>query len=159
MRKLGLSDWASLAEIIGTIAVVASLLVVAYSIERNTATTSGQAINELYDANREIAQTVFANPELARIIDEGQTNFANLSDSDRRQFNWYVMMNLDIWERAIVRENEGMIGEQAVAGWHLYYHEFFKRSLSQELWDELKWNWTDPELFRRVEEAIADAEQ
>ncbi len=56
MRRLGLSDWASIAEITGTIAVVISLLIVAYSLERNTTALSGQIVNEMYDANREIGQ-------------------------------------------------------------------------------------------------------
>ena len=36
MERLKLTEWAALAEIIGTVAIVVSLLFVGYSINRNT---------------------------------------------------------------------------------------------------------------------------
>jgi hypothetical protein len=156
VRKLGLSDWASIAEITGTIAVVVSLLFVAYSLERNTTALSGQYVNEMYDANREISQILLANPELASIIERGQTDFASFSDSETLQYEQFLTLHLDIWERAITRENEGLIDEQSVAGWHKYYGEFFRRHMTRELWEEMRWQWTDPELFQRVDSALSD---
>lgn len=155
MRKLGLSDWASLAEITGTIAVVVSLLFVAYSIERNTTALSGQYVNEIYDANREISQILLANSELASIIERGVSDFASFSESETLQYEQYLSLHLDIWERAITRENEGLINERSVAGWHKYYGEFFRRRMTRELWEEMRWQWTDPELFHRVDSAVS----
>jgi len=54
MQKLRLSERASIAKIAATIGVVISLPVVAYSLERNTTDLSGQFVNDMYDANREI---------------------------------------------------------------------------------------------------------
>jgi hypothetical protein len=110
----------------------------------------------MYDANREISQILLVNPELASIIERGQTDFASLSDSEALQYEQFLTLHLDIWERAITRENEGLIDEQSVTGWHKYYGEFFRRSMTRELWEEMKWQWTDPELFQRVDSALSD---
>lgn len=154
MRKLRLSEWASIAEIAGTIAVVISLLFVAYSLERNTIAVSGQGVNEMYDANREIQLILLAHPELESIIDAGRKDAANLSGQERLQYLRYLTLCLDIWEKAITRENDGLINEKVIAGWHQWYHDFFRRHLTKDMWGEIKWNWTDPELIQRVEAAL-----
>jgi len=94
MRKPGLLEWASLAEIVGTTAVVISLLFVAYSLERNTIAVSGQVANDIYDANREIQLTLLTHPELESIIDRGRKDVSNLSDLERLQ---YIRFCFCIW--------------------------------------------------------------
>ena len=140
MRKLGLSDWASIAEIAGTIAVVISLLVVAYSLDRNTTALSGQIL--------------LVNPALESMIERAQADVSNLTISEYLQYKRYLGLHLDIWERAITRENEGLIDEQSVAGWHTFYQEFFRRYLTKEMWEEMEWQWTDSELHQRVDAAL-----
>lgn len=46
MARLKLTEWAASAEIIGTVAIVVSMLFVGYSINRNT--KEMQAVNENY---------------------------------------------------------------------------------------------------------------
>ena len=53
MKKRTLNEWASIAEIFSTVAVVISLLTVAYTIDRNTKAISRQGIDALYDGHRE----------------------------------------------------------------------------------------------------------
>jgi hypothetical protein len=154
MQRLRLADWASIAEIVGTVAVVVSLLIVAYSLERNTTALSGQFLNEMYDANREIGQILLLNPELVSIIDRGQADVSDLTPSEILQYKQYLALNLDIWERAITRENEGLIDERSVEGWHEYHHEFFRRSLTKKIWKEMRWQWKNPELHQRVDAAV-----
>jgi len=99
---------------------VISLPVVAYSLERNTTALSGQFVNDMYDANREVGQIRLANPDLSAIIERAQTDVSTISAPELIQFKQYLILNLDIWERAIVRQKEGLISEQAIAGWHRY---------------------------------------
>ena len=47
MKRLALPEWAALAEIIGTVAIIASLLFVAYEINRNTLVLQGTGENEI----------------------------------------------------------------------------------------------------------------
>jgi hypothetical protein len=65
---LNLSDWAALAEIIASIAVVISLLLVAYSIRRNTAEVELSNSNFLYELDTAIGADVSRDATLATII-------------------------------------------------------------------------------------------
>ncbi len=94
------------------------------------------------------------NPDLVSIIERGQADISDLSNSENLQYKQYLSLNLDIWERSITRENEGLIDEQSVAGWHQYHHEFFKRHLTRKTWEEIRWQWMDPELHQRVDAAL-----
>ena len=49
MRKLSLSEWAAIGELVGTFAVFVSLLFVVYSINQNTAAIQGSTENILFE--------------------------------------------------------------------------------------------------------------
>lgn len=49
MKKMTLSQWAQVAEIGGTLAVVISLLTVVWSINQNTAAMSARGVDDIYD--------------------------------------------------------------------------------------------------------------
>ena len=68
MKRLSLSEWSSIAEIVGAIAVVISLLFVTFSINKNTAMLETDAEREFLDAWRTTVQMPFyTNERLAEI--------------------------------------------------------------------------------------------
>ena len=68
MKRLSLSEWSSIAEIAGAIAVVISLLFVTVSINKNTAMLETNAEAEFLDAWRTTVQVPFyTNERLAEI--------------------------------------------------------------------------------------------
>ncbi len=144
----------AIGEFAGAIAVVISLLFVAFSIKRNTMALSGQGLNELYDGVREIDLIVFADPDLIKILETDASAVADLPEEDRLRYRQYVILILDVWERAIYRQIEGLIDERYLVGWHEYFGNFVRRHLSEEMWNEVRWIWELPELHRRVEDAL-----
>ena len=68
MMKLRLSEWASIAEVIGAIGIVISLIFVGVQVKENTdeirATNRHQLIGRAHSATTSIA----ANPEIAAVI-------------------------------------------------------------------------------------------
>jgi hypothetical protein len=68
MRKLGLSGWAAISEIVATVAVVFSLLLVAYSIMRNTDEMETSNSNLLYELNELISGDLSRDSGLATIF-------------------------------------------------------------------------------------------
>jgi hypothetical protein len=141
-------------EFVGLLAVVGSLLFLALEIRQNTAVVSGQSINEIYDAIREIDLISFADPELTRITMTTVDDVDDLTESDRQQYEMYLILMIEVWERAITRENEGLIDSDTVSGWHVYYDEFVARHVTPEIWARIRWNWKDPELHERVGRAL-----
>ena len=143
-------------EFVGLVAVVGSLIFLALEIRQNTTVVSGQSINEIYDAVREIDLIAFADPELTRITALTVDELPELGATELDQYEQYVILMLEVWERAISRENEGLIDSAAIESWHIYYEEFVKRHVTPEMWNEIRWNWKQAELHDRVEAALAD---
>ncbi len=156
MRKLSLSDWASVAEIAGTVAVVISLLFVAFSLERTTAAVSGQTADDVYDAVNQVDLAVLTNPEVMMVTIKGRVDFDGLSELEKEQYKNWAIMYLDIWERMHHREKEGLIQPQTIVGWNEYFAEWTKRNLSREIWKEIRWNWPTSDFSDLVDAAMAD---
>jgi hypothetical protein len=118
MRKLNLSEWAHVAEIAGTIGVVVSLLMVVYSLERNTVAISGSGANEIFDGLREIQVAVLSNRELVEITARGSADPGSLSAVEMDTYEMWAAMHLDLWDRMSIREIEGLINPAASAPWN-----------------------------------------
>jgi hypothetical protein len=111
MRKLGLSEWASLAEIVATVAVVISLLFVVISLERNTATM--QAINDNFIYELQYARTrdIVSSPGMASIYVKHR-NGEELSAEEQERFFWDKMQELSTWELAFNRHRDGLFSTE-----------------------------------------------
>ena len=151
MQKLNLSQWASVAEIGGTVAVVISLLLVVISLDRNTAALSAENTDDLYDALRQIELVVLNNFELADISVRGAANPDSLSEAETEIYKMWATMYLDLWERTLIRENAGLILPGTLEGWDEWYGEWVIRHLTYEMWKDLEWNWTEGSLRKKVE--------
>lgn len=154
MKKRTLAEWASIAEIIGTIAVVISLLTVAFTIERNTKAISRQGIDEMYDGHRELQLLMVADADLAFMIKKAQRDRSSLTEKELAQYERNIIISLDIWDKGIFAKNDGLIAAEDLEPWHKFYHRWVQVYLDRELWHELKWNWESPELSERVEAAL-----
>ncbi len=151
MKKLGLSEWAAVAEIAGTIGVVISLLMVVYSLNQNTIAISGQGVNDIYDGYREMQLAMIENPEMVMITKRGMADFDSLSESDQELYKLYVAMNLDLWDRMTTREREGLISPETSEAWHAFFREWTSRNVSRALWEQEKWGWPGAWFQQQVE--------
>ncbi len=111
MTKRKLSDWASVAEIISALAVVASLLYVGFEIQRNTKVglaSNRQAIAAraqelaLYSAETHIYRLLFAS-------DEEPTE---LTESEQDRLTAYIGALLRTTEEAILLYRDGLLDEE-----------------------------------------------
>lgn len=76
----------ALAEIIGAVAVVISLVYLAIQVRQNTAAVAAQAAHDALAAVRELNQHLMANPPMARIWRIGQEDPSALAEAERDQF-------------------------------------------------------------------------
>jgi hypothetical protein len=154
MRKLDLSEWAHVAEIAGTIGVVVSLLLVVYSLERNTVSVSGSGVNEIYDGMREIQIAVLTDRELSEIIVQGREDPESLTTAEAMAYETWVAIHLDLWDRLHNRESEGLIDSEASAPWHGFFREWTRRYVSREQWRQWKWGWPVGSFQAQVEAVL-----
>jgi hypothetical protein len=155
LRKLSLSEWASFAEIVGAFAVVVSLIFVIMSVDRNTAAITAQVGDSSYEAIRELNVNLLNNPELFDITSRAAANPESLNATELEKYKLWLHINLDLWERFYDWDRSGVI-EHNVGGWHDYFSAWTKRHVTKELWDDIKWKFTDPEFHAQVESALSD---
>ena len=117
MKRLRLKDWAALAEILGTIAVVISLLFVAHSINLNTTVLQSLNDNLLYDYDNLRIDDIVRDPSMAAILVKLK-NGETLSDVENVRFIEHKSRILNMWELAHDRHQDGLFPEDKWLGWN-----------------------------------------
>ena len=154
MKKLGLMEWSSIAEIVGTVAVVVSLLFVAYSVNRNTEELQGEHENDLYDADREIELALASDAVWTDIVRRGRYQTDELSESETFRYDLYVVQHLNLWEQMIGRHEQGLMPSDKFLSWDSFYERFVANFIHEDVWLRVKWNHSDPNFRQRVEAAM-----
>jgi hypothetical protein len=154
--RLKLPDWAALAEIAGTVAVVISLLFVAHNLERNTATISAQVSDDTYDALREIEGIRLASPELLALTGTGPPAFSALDAGQRELYVSWIALYLDEWERIYSRRDDGLIQPQNLDDWHAYFENWAERYVTPEVWADIRWRYAIGSVGEYMEQRFDD---
>lgn len=142
MKKLTLTDWAAVGEIVGTIAVVVSLLFVAYSIDRNTDATQASNENILFERHTALANLFLADPTLAELLLKKRSGDSGLSEVESIRWEKYELGMLDIWALAHSRYERSLLSEEQWVAWDRYFTYIFSEgteSISRERWGELNY--------------------
>ena len=108
-------------EWLGGIAVVASLLLVAYEIRQNTNTVSAQALYDLNESGKEMLLILATDAELARLFKMGDSDPDALNSEEWYRYRMYVWANLNMYESAWDFHRRGIIGEGFMEGTKLDY--------------------------------------
>ena len=156
MKKLTIIEWAAAGEIVGTIAVVISLLVVAYSIDRNTAATHASNENILFERHAELANQFMLDPTLAAILVKRRNGDADLSDVEAVRWEKYELNLLDIWAMAYNRHERELLAENQWGAWDTYFAHMFSsggEAISKSRWEELRYGF-DQDFWEHVGAAL-----
>lgn len=114
MRKLTLSEMANIAEVIGAVAVVLSLLYVGYQVRENTSEIRATNRQQLLGRAHTATQNMAASPELAAVLTKAFGGAA-LSPVEETQFGYVVRGLLYDIQEAYLLHREGRLDEQY---WH-----------------------------------------
>jgi hypothetical protein len=120
-------------ELIGILAVVVSLIFVAYEIRQNTNTAAAQAVFELNEAGR---QSLFLQPtdaDLMALIILAEDDLDALTDIQRQSYRRWVFAFLNLYESAGNHHQRGIIDDDDMEGWQVDYcdrmsNESFRRT-------------------------------
>lgn len=94
MHKLTLSNLANLAEIIGAVAIVISLIYVGQELKENTAAIQAFALQSITNASSASMRAVVENGEFAEIRLQGDRDPSQLSEVGRLR---YVLYQRQMW--------------------------------------------------------------
>ncbi len=116
MRKLQVSEWGSVAEVVSAIAVVISLIYVGLEVHRNTITqvqASTQAL--ISDINRTY-ETIAEDSELSCIYLRGLADFSGLSAHEKLRLSAFLMMAMRSLEDLHAQWLEGLVDARIWTG-------------------------------------------
>ncbi len=144
---MDLSYYANLAEILGTAAIVVSLIYVAVQIRQNTRATRLTTDQNVFHDLREATAIVAMDTEMATIQIKAMTDIANLSPAEKHRYYTYLNITYRVYENAYYQNQEGtldsyvwegiianlMIGKDT-SGYRAFWHDR-KQSFSREFQD------------------------
>jgi hypothetical protein len=131
-----LDDLANLGQVIGALAVVISLIYVAYQIRQNTnavRSATAQAVHEHF-SNR--YNLVAADAELARIAANGLRDYASLSEQERVRFVATFMSFVSYSQNAFLKWREGLLKPALWLGWEQVMMNLFGAPGGKAFWKE-----------------------
>ncbi len=150
MKKLTLSDWGSIAEIIATIAVIVSLALVIGSIRQNTAVVRAASESSLYDLTDRWLADAFSNPTVIvnwnRLL-EGET----LEETEFLQVRVMISRSMNAWENAYSNYKAGLLSDELWELLHASNLDWAKSRSPPSLWKDLADSTRDRELIEMIE--------
>lgn len=115
--KLKLADWASVAEIIGTLAVIVSLLLLVRSVDQNTEVITASEANNIWESWRQVAVLpVLNNSQLAEVRSKVMDS-QQLSTVEQIQWDVYLSAQIDLFAQLFERRSSGLISEEYWGYW------------------------------------------
>ncbi len=111
MAKKQLSDWASIAEIIGSVAVVFSLLYVGFEIQRNTKVGLASNRQEIASRAQELALYSAETGIYSLLFDESAYT-AELTTAEQDRLTAYIGALLRTTEEAYLLNRDGLLDDE-----------------------------------------------
>ena len=126
-QKFRLAEWASIAEIIGSIAVVASLIFVGLELRQTSEQLQLISDIEADLSNASLSIRIAESPELSDLIYRGERDPESLSDQELDRFTNIALPRLAIWENTYDSYLIGNLSESDWKAWDTFYRA--------------RWNW------------------
>ena len=131
--KRSLSDYALLAEIVGAIAVVVSLIYVGISVNQNTSALMVANHQALVAMDQDTTDW-FKDPEFAVTMEMALEDVSQLSPAQWTQVLSYLAGKFNAWEFAFLTHDDGMMADNIWDGWDGHYRTVLERGTGQQFW-------------------------
>ncbi len=111
------ASWKNIAELIGMVAIVGSLILVAYELRQSTAVSTAQAVSELNTAIDSAYRSRAQNAELDELVGDGHSDPDKLSEREKSQFFSWLRADMNLIEAAWFYYDNGIIPERKFDGY------------------------------------------
>jgi len=126
-QKLGLAGWASIAEIIGSVAVVASLIFVGLELRRASEQLQLSSDIDADLTNAGLSIRIAESRELSDLVYRGERDPESLTDQEMDRFTNIALPRLAMWENTYDSYLLGNLSETDWKAWDTFYRA--------------RWNW------------------
>lgn len=115
-------------EFIGVVAVVISLLFLAFEIRQNTDTAAAQAIFNLNESARQAQFMEATDLNLVPMMLKAEVDFDALSEDERYRYRRWVFGYPNLFESAWAHHHRGVISDAKMDAWQLAYCNYISRA-------------------------------
>ena len=157
MAKRNLAELAAISEIIGTLAVVISLLFVAFNISKNTRVMQAANDNLLFETQDAILNTIVESSEYASIYLR-HLNGGELTAVESFRVQQQGFRDLFMWELAYVRHQEGLFAQDQWYSWNKSYSIQFTSEFPDDWWAEAR-QWVRDDFAIHVDAIYVSARE
>lgn len=154
MNERKLQAYASLAEVISAVAIVVSLLYVAYEFRHTSTMSSREADLALFEREREANRLLIESPGLAEVIITASTAPQDLSPADRLRYLTFQHDFFDTWEIGWSYHADGVLESEIWVQWNQWFSEV-ARGLPEFAWTENRMNFTGEAFRAHVDSILA----
>ena len=140
MKTDNKSGW---VELIGGIAVVASLLLVAWEIHQNTIALSAQALLDLNEMANEALRSISESDQLATVLVKGDQDLGSLSATEYRRYHAHNYQIINALDAAHGFYSKGLLSPEDYSGWSHYICPYLKNRSVYSIWDKEKSGFSD----------------
>lgn len=136
MKKLSLTDWSQIAEIIGAVAIIASLVFVGMQVRQNTSaiqSSAAQSVHENFTAFYLAAQN---EPTLLAVSTKGMRDYSSLTTTEKAQFIAMFMTFCSHTQNAFYKWREGSLAPELWKSWEFVSMNFFSTQGGAAFWEE-----------------------
>ncbi len=136
MQKLKLSEWASVAEIVASVVIIASLAYVGLELNQNTQALQQQSYQSTMGLLAGGDMTLATNEDLLRIVVVAETSPSDVSAEEWLRFTHFVYPRIATWEFLYLAKQENSLSEIQWGAFEPYFVGFSCKRGYMRFWEE-----------------------
>ena len=149
--------WSHIADLVGTGAVVVSLIYVGLQVRQNTAAIQTSTSQDVYEQHQDMALLLMESAEMAEIVVRAGTDFAGLSAVDSLRYDRYLNLSINLYEAVYTNALQGTMEPGMAAGWLQDLGNLQCKAGMPGYWERGR-NWYHPTFRFAVDSAFAATE-
>ena len=147
----------ALAELLGAIAVIATLVYLAAQVRENTKSLKGFSVDSTLNAGMNMTQSLADDPELSTLFGQGMENWDTLSEEERMRIIYLLFRYFKCLESMHYQFTVGILDESLWIGWRNQLAEYAQTKAGKVYLRDRK-HWYSPEFIEMME-SLAPARQ
>ena len=112
---------AAAGEIVGALAVVVSLVYVAYQVKQNTAALNVSTHQELVANQNTVLDLIAGDPQICALMVKADTEYENLTAAEQKQFMFLYVSIMNVFQCAYSNYKTGLLDQEIWESWKLGY--------------------------------------
>ena len=139
---MSIQDWGAVGEIVGGVAVIATLLYLATQLRQTNKAIRSSSFHEVQNSWLHINGWLVTNESVARIWRIGIVDAEQLTDDEFMQFSFFLLSTFHIMETIFIQYELGTVELRAWQGERRTIDNIFNSPGVQYWWKQNPWSFT-----------------